>query len=190
MDIEFRLLESSQLHESFLKDFNRFQWTARVRFVDKDQDLYKNDYFIDDWDSEQKRLVIDDLINCVASGGSVIGAYDGDRLVGFANIEGKLLGSKKEYFEMPYIHVSSDKRNCGIGKKLFRLCCDLAQQQGAVKLYIAAHPAVATQEFYQRMGCVLAVEIIPEILDREPLDIQLEFDMKLGDTFPSLNIVR
>lgn len=48
---------------------------------------------------------------------------------------------------------------------------------GAKKLYIAAHPAEETQKFYKSVGCLPAIEVNREIYDKEPLDIQLEFEL-------------
>ena len=65
-------------------------------------------------------------------------------------------------------------RGRGIGKKLFEVCCEKAKLLGAEKLYIAAHPSVETQRLYKHMGCTLASEINAQILNKEPLDLQME----------------
>ena len=89
-------------------------------------------------------------------------------------MESNRFGTRKEYVELPYIHVSQELRGSGIGKRLFEICCEIAKQLGAEKLYIAAHPAVETEHFYKQMGCTLAREINPQILNKEPLDLQME----------------
>lgn len=169
-----KVLGLEDLKDTFLHGFNRYQVTDQVVF--KDNHLYKvkSDYFIDDWDDNKKSRVIHDLRTCIAEGGKVIGAYEEEALAGFANIKSPFFGSQMKYIELPYIHISRERRGTGIGKKLFTKCCEEAKILGAEKLYIAAHPSVESQGFYTAMGCIEAVEINEKIVSREPLDIQLE----------------
>lgn len=172
--MEYRVLTLSDLHSDLLNKFNRYQVTDRVWFQDKGQYILRNDHFVDNWNNEKKKQVIQDLRHCVTSGGSVIGAFKNLDLAGFANVEGELFGSHQEYVELPYIHVSNEFRGSGIGKQLFERCCKEAERIGARKLYIAAHPSVETQHFYRTVGCTFATEVNQQILAKEPLDIQLE----------------
>ena len=119
--------------------------------------------------------------NAWSKGGFVAGAIVGGTLVGFANVENTPLGSRKQYLELRYIHVSREYRGQGLGRQLFRLCCEGARQRRAEKLYIGAHPAVETQAFYAALGCVLAEEVVPEILALEPRDLQLEYILHGGN---------
>lgn len=169
-----KVLGLVDLNDSFLKEFNRYQVTNQVLFKEIDQIKMKSDHFIDDWDDEKKAQVIHELRTCFVKGGRVIGAYDEKSLAGFANLECHLFGSNMEYIELPYIHISTERRGSGIGKKLFIKCCEEARKLGAEKLYIAAHPSIESQGFYKAMGCKEAVEINEKIVSREPLDIQFE----------------
>lgn len=172
--IMIKVLSLEDLKHTFLSNFNRYQVTDQVLFKENNQYKLKSDHFIDDWDGDKKALVIDELRTCIMEGGTVIGAFECEILAGFANIESRLFGSKMEYLELPYIHISSERRGYGIGKKLLETCCEEAKRLGAAKLYIAAHPSVESQGFYRAMGCREAVEINEKIMSREPLDIQLE----------------
>jgi N-acetylglutamate synthase-like GNAT family acetyltransferase len=172
--IIYQVLRAEDLTPHFLQDFNRHQVTNRVWYEDNGNLVQKEDHFIDDWDEEKKAEIIQSLIKCVNDNGKVIGAYESGRLAGFANVEAKLFGARNEYAELPYIHVSNEKRGCGIGKKLFQMCCSEAQKLGARKLYIAAHPSIESQAFYKKAGCTLAEEINEAIFAKEPLDLQLE----------------
>lgn len=174
-NINYKFMDVSSLQSINLKSFNRYQETNRVWYKDNDQFSIKVDHFVEQWDDDKKTLVLQDLKKCVMSGGIVVGAFLEGNLIGFANVEGELFGSKQEYRELTYIHVSNEFRNSGIGKKLFQLCCEKAKEIGTKKLYIAAHPAEETQHFYRKVGCTYAVEINQTIFDKEPLDIQLEF---------------
>ena len=86
----------------------------------------------------------------------------------------RLFGTSKQYLDLTNIHVSEDQRNCGIGKKLFTAAKIWAKEHGAKKLYISAHSAVESQEFYKSMGCVEAKEYSQEHVEKEPYDCQLE----------------
>ncbi|MBS4191940.1 GNAT family N-acetyltransferase [Bacillus sp. FJAT-49705] len=172
--IHFKVLTTHELSPNLLTTFNRYQETNHLWFKAKDEYIIKTDYFAEHWDHEKKNQVILELKNCVLSNGTVIGAFSDRNLIGFANVEDELFGKNKEYLELSYIHVSNEYRNYGIGKKLFQICCEKAKQMGAKKLYIAAHPSVETQHFYKAVGCTHALEINQKILNKEPLDIQLE----------------
>lgn len=173
--INYKLMDISILQTTNLKKFNRYQETNRVWYKDNEQFRIKADHFIDQWDDDKKALVLQDLEKCIKMGGIVAGAFLEEELIGFATVEGELFGSKQEYRELTYIHVSNEFRNGGIGKNLFQLCCKKAKEIGTKKLYIAAHPSEETQHFYRKLGCTFAVEINQTIFDKEPLDIQLEF---------------
>jgi ribosomal protein S18 acetylase RimI-like enzyme len=174
-NITYQYMDLTSLQTTNLKNFNRYQVTNRVWYKDTNQFSLKSDYFVEEWDDDKKSLVLHDLQNCIQTGGIVVGAIVNESLIGFANVEGELFGSKMEYRELSYIHVSNEYRNSGVGKKLFQLCCEKAKEIGTSKLYIAAHPSEETQHFYRKVGCTYAVEINQSIFEKEPLDIQLEF---------------
>lgn len=171
---DIRIIRFEQLTSDLLNSFSRYQVTTQVKYLTMGSLLTKEDRFIDDWDWQQKQRVIRELRQCIATGGYVVGAFEVDKLIGFASIEGHLFGPGNEYVELSYLHVSKDQRNGGVGQRLFNYCRLLGEKFSASKLYIAAHPAVETQNFYARMGCTLAAVINQDILAREPLDIQLE----------------
>lgn len=173
-NIEIRFVENADLHENTLQSFNRYQVTKRVKYKENDRYLFKDDYFIDNWDEQKKRQLVLLLKQYITAGGIVAGAFKNNELVGFAAVENNFFGSKKEYLELSFIHISNEYRNQGIGRMLFRLCCEKAKEKGAGKLYIAAHPAEETQKFYTSMGCVPAAELNDEIFKKEPRDLQLE----------------
>lgn len=75
---------------------------------------------------------------------------------------------------MSSIHVSEDMRGQGIGRSLFASAKEWALKKGAEKLYISAHSAMETQEFYKAMGCVEAEEYSQRYIETEPYDCHLE----------------
>ncbi|HOB35426.1 MAG TPA: GNAT family N-acetyltransferase [Bacillota bacterium] len=174
MEVVVRPLGLEDLPPDALENFRRFQVTRQVLYWEQGEYKLKDDSFVDEWGADKKRRVVRDLRRCLEQGGFVAGAIAGGALVGFASVENKPLGSRNQYQELRYLHVSREHRGRGLGRQLFRLCCEAARQLGAEKLYIGAHPAVETQAFYASLGCVPAAEIVPEILALEPRDLQLE----------------
>ena len=79
---------------------------------------------------------------------------------------------------MKFLHISSNYRRKGLGKKLFLLASEKAIELGAKKLYISSTPSENTVNFYLRLGCVLAKEINQELYNLEPEDIHLEFALE------------
>lgn len=124
---------------------------------------------------KKKREITKFLRKCISDDGIVLGVFYQNLLKGFSCLPNRFYGDNKEYIELSYIHISSEIRNKGIGKKLFLKTVEFAKSMDAKKIYISAHPAVETQCFYDSVGCVPAKYIIQKILEREPLDIQLEF---------------
>lgn len=189
-DIVYKILTIEDLVDDLLTNFRRYQETNFVWFKEDDQYKVKEDYFVDYWDGEKKVQVIHSLRQCIVNGGFVVGAFEGKHLIGFANVEGEFFGRNLDYLELSYLHVSNEYRNFGIGKKLFEMCGIEAKKKGANNLYIAAHPSVETQAFYQKVGCTYAIEINQEILEKEPLDIQMEYELEFVQGEDNLNIYK
>ena len=133
--------------------------------------------FIDDWTEEQFAFGIKCLQNTVHTGGLVLGSFLDGKLKGFVSVESEPFGPDGEYLDLSSIHVSADMRRRGMGALLFQRAAEWARRHGARKLYISSHPAVESQGFYARMGCVDARHIHKGHVAREPLDRQLEFDL-------------
>ncbi len=71
------------------------------------------------------------------------------------------------------MHVSSEWRGQGIGRRLFEAGKDEARKNGAEALYISACSSEETIAFYRAMGSVLASNPIKEIAEEEPFDLQM-----------------
>jgi len=64
-----------------------------------------------------------------------------------------------------------------LGTQLFELAKATAREKGARPLYISATPSEKTVNFYLRLGCAVAGEPDPELIELEPEDIHLECDV-------------
>jgi len=170
-------INQEELSEDSLENFSRYQITEYVRYKNISDFSTKYDKFIENWTREKKREITSFLRECIKDNGIVLGVFYQNLLKGFSCLPNRFYGDNNEYIELSYIHVSSEIRNKGIGKKLFLKTIEYAKDMGAKKIYISAHPAVETQAFYDSVGCIPAKKIIDEIYKREPLDIQLEYEI-------------
>ncbi len=107
--------------------------------------------------------------------GAVFGAFEKNKLRGFASLSGTFLGNYKEYLQLLQLQVSSDYRGKGIGQMLFDSCKEKAIVLGASKLYISGNSSIETHRFYIKMGCVDAKWIYALQVELEPCDCQLEY---------------
>lgn len=110
MEVVVRPLGLEDLPPDALKDFQRYQVTRQAKYLEQGEYKLKDDYFIDEWSDAEKLRVVQDLRRCLEQGGFVAGAISAGALVGFANVENVPLGSRKQYLEMRYIHVSRECR--------------------------------------------------------------------------------
>jgi len=133
--------------------------------------------FTEEWDNELKEeIVATDFTNCLKSGGFIWGIFNSSNdLIAFAALLPHLFGSKNQYLQLMQLHVSYEYRSCGLGKQLFEICTQKATQLGAKKLYVSAHSAEESCGFYEKVGCVDAVEICKQIAEHEPYGRQMEY---------------
>jgi len=71
------------------------------------------------------------LKRTIENGGSALGAFDGDRLVGFCSVHPDVFGIKNRYVLLDQIFVSLTSRSKGIGKQLFMRSIAEAKKYGA-----------------------------------------------------------
>lgn len=175
-NLTIRELTLDDLADDLLKHFNRFQEVKRAWRKENDQYILKDICFTEHWDENEKlHIVKDEFHDCIKNGGTILGGFDDNKLIAFACIENKLFGSYNQYLQLSKLHVSNEYRNYGLGKRLFMLCCEIAKEKDAKKLYISANSSEETQAFYVKRGCVEAVEINKELAEKEPYDCQMEY---------------
>ncbi|MDE6881370.1 MAG: GNAT family N-acetyltransferase [Oscillospiraceae bacterium] len=133
--------------------------------------------YVEDWNLEDRRRRAESILQCVKDGGIAYGAWEGEQLIGFAQLSGPRFGSREQYIDLARFHVSAPFRRQGIGKELFRRACQGARELGAKKLYISAHSAKEPMAAYYAYGCVEAEEIYWPLAKKEPCDVQLEYPL-------------
>lgn len=130
-----------------------------------------------EWNVEKRIWITKYLCEQIARGGSVVGAFFGDVLVGFCSVDGYLYGEAAKYANMTMLFVDDEFKRKGVGKALFQAVCKCALANSADKLFISAIPSVETVAFYFHMGCVDANEIITNYIDTEN-DRYLEYNLR------------
>lgn len=180
--ILIRTLSESEICRGLFSDFLRRQEVTRVWRRTGGEWQIKDEPFIDDWDEEDWDYIVLMLKKTAKTGGMVSGAFSDGKLKGFVSVEADKFGSRNQYMDMFFLHVSEDMRRLGLGAKLFRTAVDFARENGAEKLYISALPSVGTQDFYRAMGCKTALEQSSAHLNKETSEIQLEYEIEKGKT--------
>ena len=174
-DILINEIGVSDFCPELLAHFERYQESPRNWHKKDGRWVLRDEMFIEDWDNEKKIKIINGLRKDVEDGGSVLGAFWQNKIIGFASVRSNRFGTARQYVELNMMHASNGFRGRGIGKRLFKNICIRARQLGAKKLYISANPAEDSVAFYRKIGCVDAIEINSAISNNAPFDYQFEY---------------
>lgn len=172
--ITYKNLHSCEIDRRLFSGFIRRQTVVQCRRRENNTWIIKDDPFIDDWSENDYKTLISCLRRTADTNGFVYAAFKDGVLKGFVSVEHDLFGGEHRYLDLSSIHVSEDMRGKGIGKTLFIAAKTWAAEHGAKKLYISAHSAIETQEFYKAMGCTDAMLYNQKHVEQEPYDCQLE----------------
>lgn len=130
-----------------------------------------------EWSLEKRVWITEYMCQQINRGGTVLGTFYNNILVGFCCLDGILSGKSAKYANLTMLFVDDDWKRMGVGKMLFQEVCNHAIALGAEKLFISAIPSVETIAFYFKMGCYDAKEIIEAFIDTED-DRYLEIQVK------------
>ena len=172
---DYVFLKAADIQRSLFAHFIRRQVVTKCWRQRDGEFVILDDPFVDDWDEAAYDRLLRDLRDILGAQGMALGAFRVSELKGFAAARAELFGRKKEYLDLPYLHVSEDLRGQGIGRALFERVKRWAAVRGAGKLYISAHSSVESQAFYRALGCVDAVEPNADHIRLEPYDLQMEY---------------
>lgn len=103
-------------------------------------------------------------------GGVLLGALDGERLVGFAILRYRL---DEGTAQLAVMYVSRPYRRQGIASQLTDEVCRLARADGARSLYVSATPSDSAVGLYTSLGFTLVDQPHPELFALEPEDIHM-----------------
>ena len=169
----YRQLKSSEAER--LKEIDASQFIGRAwRMVDGVRQLVDINYQDPDFPNGYENHLTA-LKTTIENGGSALGAFSGNKLVGFCSVNADIFGAKSRYVLLDQIFVSLEYRAKGIGKQLFLRSVIEAKKLKAKKFYICAGSAEETIAFYKALGCVEASEINTELYENDTRDIGLEY---------------
>jgi N-acetylglutamate synthase-like GNAT family acetyltransferase len=126
--------------------------------------------WFDDGPEHSVPAMVEFLSPMVAQGATMLGAFDGDALVGVMVYRPRLT---EDMGQLAFLHVSCDYRRQGIAARLTAECIRLAREDGAEQLYVSATPSESAVGFYQRQGFQLIDKPHPELHALEPEDIHM-----------------
>jgi GNAT superfamily N-acetyltransferase len=106
----------------------------------------------------------------VREGGAAFGAFDGERLVGFAVLR---LGLTEDMAQLAGLYVDRAWRRHRVATALVGEVVHLARADGADWLYVSAAPSDSAVGFYLSRGFVPVAEPNPELFELEPEDVHM-----------------
>ena len=177
-EIRIERLTAENFHAHALDAFIRHQVVKECwRNVDGQWKLLPI-AFVEEWSLDKCRAEAAEIMKDHHGKRIDYGAFQRTELLGYITIGTERMGTKKQYVQLIAFQVSEPFRGRGVGRKLFAKAVETAKEYGAQKLYISAHSSRESQAAYKALGCVHAVEIIPQIAEEEPCDVQLEYTVE------------
>jgi GNAT superfamily N-acetyltransferase len=107
----------------------------------------------------------------VEAGGTAIGAFAEERLVGIGIVVPHV---RDGIAQLAFLHVSDGHRGAGIGVSLAAELERLARDAGDTRMVVSATPSANTVAFYRGRGFEPTATPLPELLELEPEDVHLE----------------
>ena len=175
MKYQYMRLDNHNFTGKSLDGFVRRQSVTECwRKTGNDWKLVPNVYQ-ENWSQAQCREIAEDMVHHINLDQTGFGAFDGERIIGFATVSHHIFGAAASYVQLVCLQISEEYRRQGIGRRLFALACEEARRLGADKLYISAHSSKESQATYRALGCGFAEEINEELTAAEPFDVQMEY---------------
>ena len=173
--MEYKILDNHNFTGHSLDDFVRHQAVTECwRKTENGWKLVPNAYE-ENWSQAQCRKMAEEVVHGINVDQTGFGAFDGERIVGFATVSHRIFGVTAKYVQLVCFQISEEYRRQGIGRRLFSLACEEARQLSADKLYISAHSSKESQAAYRAFGCSFAEEINEKLAAAEPFDVQMEY---------------
>ena len=174
-EYQYRRLDNTNFSGHSLDGFVRRQTVTECwRKTGSDWKLVPNVYE-ENWSQVQCRETAEDMARHINLDQTGFGAFDGERIIGFATVSHRIFGAAVRYVQLVCFQISEEYRRQGIGRKLFSLACEEARRLGAEKLYISAHSSKESQAAYRALGCTPAEEVNEGLAAAEPFDVQMEY---------------
>ena len=177
-DIQYKRLDTTNFNGRSLDSFVRHQAVTECwRRWDNVWKLVPNVYE-EKWSQEQCREIAEDVVRHMNLDQTGFGAFNGDRLIGFATLSHHIFGMTARYVQLICFQVSEEFRHQCIGSRLFSIVCEEALRLGADKLYISGHSSKESQAAYRALGCTFAEGGNESLAEAEPFDVPLEYRLR------------
>ena len=125
--VEYIELDNKNFNENSLDTFVRHQEVKECwRKIDKEWKLVPIE-FVEDWNKEKLKSKANVISKKIKDEWYGYGAFVGDDVVGFIIASYERFGSRNQYSELIFLHVSEPYRKQGIGKILFKSDCKTAR---------------------------------------------------------------
>ena len=112
-----------------------------------------------------------DWKEAVSSGANAFGAYDNDRMIGFAIVDHEVRESMDQILAL---YVSAEYRLSGIAKSLYLEMLLASKKTGAENLYVSATPTGSAVGFYLSQGFKPSEHPLESAVAAAPDEIQME----------------
>jgi GNAT superfamily N-acetyltransferase len=177
MNVQFRPLERKDIATLWSIDRSE-SITGMYRVDNHTLVLERAAIDIEGWPPEDIERDTSLLLDCLDHAGFLVGAFAHETLVGACVLDSRFIGSSQDQLQLKFLHVSQACRGLQLGRRLFDQAVEKARALGARKLYISATPSAHTVNFYQSLGCILAVELDAGLFALEPQDIHMELVLR------------
>jgi len=128
---------------------------------------------VPNWNEDLLKEMQERFLFELNNGGTAIGAFDGETLIGFGVLASKFRGRNKDQLQVDLMYVSRNYRRQGIGTKILYELSNEARSRGAKYLYISSTETRSAVSFYKSQGSLLTDELDEELFNKEPKDIHM-----------------
>ncbi|MCT4544915.1 MAG: GNAT family N-acetyltransferase [Vallitalea sp.] len=174
--MKYRVLKKSELN--LLGEIDRKEIVNEVYYYRSNKlEMINEFYNIKGWYSEELYDYINRLEDIYERNGTILGAFDNNKIVGLGALESKFIGKNNDQLKLDMLYISNTYRRKGIGKKLVNLLSEKAKESGAKSIYISATPFKNTVDFYLAIGAKLTDEIDKDLYELEPEDIHMVLEL-------------
>jgi ribosomal protein S18 acetylase RimI-like enzyme len=170
-------LHTSDIFPGLLDTFAHSQKITKKWIKNREDWVLTDVSILREWSPEKRIWISEYMCQQINRGGTVLGAFYNNILVGFCCLDGILSGKSAKYANLTMLFVDANWKRNGIVKILFQEARRHAIALGAEKIFISAIPSVETIAFYFKMDCIDAKEIVEEFVDTEN-DRCLEIQVK------------
>jgi len=122
------------------------------------------------WDADECQRRIAGFTVEMERGDTVLGAFDGDLLVGAASLRYRLTEGMAQLVSL---HVSQSHRRRDVATALTDKIIQLAQASGARRIYVSVTPSASAVGFYRHKGFEVTQQVNEELFALEPEDIHM-----------------